>query len=115
LKGFAEGGINTSPGMYALHGTRTKPEFIFNFEQFKNLFSSLNPNNWSAKINNFGKLQPQVASGGMSLNIDNLVNIQGNATPEVVTRLENSANNIANMVFSKIKKEYDKSGGKRML
>lgn len=42
LKGYATGGINDSPGMYELHGTKSQPEAIFNTRQLNSLFKILN-------------------------------------------------------------------------
>ncbi len=115
LKGFSEGGINTKPGMYMLHGTKEKPEFVFNFDQFKQILSSFSPNN------SLSGFRPSVAAstgssgGDFIFKIDNLVTINGNATPEVAAQLQNGANNIAKQVFSMIKTEFNKSGHNKRL
>jgi hypothetical protein len=40
FKGYDNGGINDYTGLAMLHGTKTKPEFIFNFDQMKTFVNS---------------------------------------------------------------------------
>jgi len=68
---YASGGISTGTQFAQLHGTKKKPEFIFNYEQM----GALN----------------DLMSGGSSINIQSLVNVEGNVSDSNIDKIVGAA------------------------
>ena len=68
---YSTGGISTKNQLAELHGTPTKPEFIFNYDQMKALSS--------------------IIGGGGSVSIDSLVTINGDVTDKNVDKVKEAA------------------------
>lgn len=43
IPAYAQGGVNTSGGLAMLHGSKTRPEFIMNYDQMKNMMQGQIP------------------------------------------------------------------------
>ena len=43
IPAYAQGGVNTSGGLAMLHGSKTRPEFIINYDQMKNMMQGQMP------------------------------------------------------------------------
>ncbi|HBY19931.1 MAG TPA: hypothetical protein DEG71_02815, partial [Clostridiales bacterium] len=102
LKGYyANGGINTETGIFALHGTPAKPEYILNTTQMNNLVKNLALNPIAMPKLNIPSL---AGTGGMgSVNLGN-INIYANSVDN------NSVPKLVNEVMSKLKIEFNKLG-----
>lgn len=96
---FASGGINTTPGLAALHGTSQRAEVIFNATDAKKLYNLVR----ELPIN-ISDFTSKVASIPMKfeLSIGNLVNVEGNATQEVLEKIKRESENIAEKLRNEI-------------
>ena len=91
--GFANGGKITETGtlISPFHGTKSDPEWIFNDSQLQKMLKtvSLSAISMSApKISGINKGQ------GMVLEIGKLINIEGNATKDIIPLIKKEGNNI---------------------
>jgi len=111
ILGYNEGGLVDYTGLALVHGTKQKPEAFLDNEDrllIKNLTDSLkfNPTNFLPKFN----LKPIIPSlagvGNVSIQLDNLINIEGNADSNVIPRLKQEGQNI----LENLKKELSKRG-----
>lgn len=112
-KGFSDGGINTQEGLYALHGTKTKPEFILNYDQMKGFLG-----NYSSMLKNIVPNKSDMYTNNNSnftLHVGKLVEINGSADSNTVNKLNEYANKIVDMTVGKIKKELNRSGQTRFV
>lgn len=103
-KGYGDGGKNTVTGLAMLHGTKTKPEYIFNYDQFKDLAKLIAEHKFTPYINT-PKIPNTVAKQDVVLKIDNLINVEGNVTKDVVPLIKSAGNDIEETL-----KNLNKSG-----
>ncbi|MBU5669661.1 phage tail tape measure protein [Peptoniphilus sp. MSJ-1] len=103
LQGYRHGGIADYTGVAMLHGSKSSPEYIFNTPQFDALGRIIA--NYVSAPSIYGR---NVYSGGSStlpeINIDTLINIEGNADKDTVREIEHQANNILDELIIGLKK-----------
>ena len=92
---YKDGGVNTSPGLAMLHGTPSKPEWILNTDQMKKLINNLAFSNVTPKIPSYNNLS---GSKGSTIQISNLINVEGNATEDVIPQIKSAGMNIVNQL-----------------
>lgn len=117
IRGYSDGGTADYTGLAQLHGTPASVETILNASQGRKLFDMLQ-NPTQALMNNFKLNMPMVAAsaglGNISLNFDKLLEIKGNVTPDAATQLKNMlpeiTNKVADKVFEKIQRGFEKNG-----
>jgi hypothetical protein len=107
LSSFSKGienGLVTENGLYMLHGSATKPEWVFTNAQLMNLVTNL-----SSGINLPNRSQPNIAGAGagggygdISLNI----NIAGNADKDAISQIKE----VGRGILLDIKKQMNKNG-----
>jgi hypothetical protein len=114
-EGFSKGGVNSEPGLYPLHGTKTASEVIFNATDAKKLYDFVkNASSISSRLgfgNITNKVIPQVSGGsGININFENLVSVQGNVDQSTMPKLQTIVESASNLVVDKIKNELYKAG-----
>lgn len=92
---YKDGGINITPGLAMLHGTPSKPEWILNTDQMKKLINNLAFSNVTPKIPSYNNLS---GSKGSTIQISNLINVEGNATEDVIPQIKSAGMNIVNQL-----------------
>ncbi len=92
---YKDGGINITPGLAMLHGTPSKPEWILNTDQMKKLINNLAFSNVAPKIPSYNNLS---GSKGSTIQISNLINVEGNATEDVIPQIKSAGMNIVNQL-----------------
>lgn len=101
---YAEGGKITHTGLAMVHGSANKPEYVFNYDQFKDLakfVANYQPKITTPKI-------PEI-SRAVEIRFDNLINIEGNATKDTIPALNKAGNNI----LENLQKQLIKNGVQR--
>lgn len=98
---YAEGGKVDYTGLAMVHGSKNKPEYVFNYDQFKDLAKLVA--NYQHK-----PVTPRIPeiSRGIELKIDNLINIEGNATKDILPALRDAGKN----VLGDLQKQLNKNG-----
>ena len=81
---YAEGGKIDYTGPAAVHGSKSKPEYVFNYPQFKDLAKMIAQHQFTAG-------RPAIANTippKIDIQIGNLINVEGNITKDVVPKVE---------------------------
>lgn len=103
INGYSSGGIADYTGMAMLHGSKSAPEYIFNAPQFDALGRIIA--NYVSAPSVYGR---GVYNGSMSaipeINIDTLINIEGNASEETVREIKTQADDILDKLVVGLKK-----------
>lgn len=103
INGYSSGGIADYTGMAMLHGSKSAPEYIFNTPQFDALGRIIA--NYVSAPSVYGR---GVYNGSMSaipeINIDTLINIEGNASEETVREIKTQADDILDKLVVGLKK-----------
>lgn len=103
INGFSSGGIADYTGVAMLHGSKSSPEYIFNAPQFDALGRIIA--NYVSAPSVYGR---SVYNGSMSaipeINIDTLINIEGNASEETVREIKTQADDILDKLVVGLKK-----------
>ena len=103
INGYSSGGIADYTGMAMLHGSKSAPEYIFNAPQFDALGRVIA--NYVSAPSVYGR---GVYNGSMSaipeINIDTLINIEGNASEETVREIKTQADDILDKLVVGLKK-----------
>lgn len=98
---YDKGGKITQTGLAMVHGSKSEPEYVFNYDQFKDLAKLVA--NYQHK-----PITPKIPeiSRGIELKIDRLINIEGNATKETIPELNKAGKNI----LADLQKQLNKNG-----
>ncbi|NMW84678.1 phage tail tape measure protein [Peptoniphilus sp. AGMB00490] len=103
VNGYSNGGVADYTGMAMLHGTKSSPEYIFNTPQFDALGRIIA--NYISAPAIYGK---GVYNGADSIvpeiNIDTLINIEGNADQNTVREIERRSDEILDNLIIGLKK-----------
>lgn len=103
INGYSQGGIADYTGVAMLHGSKSSPEYIFNTPQFDALGRVIA--NYISAPTVYGR---GVYNGSTSslpeINIDTLINIEGNADKQTVRELERQSNDILDKLVIGLKK-----------
>ena len=103
INGYSQGGIADYTGVAMLHGSKSSPEYIFNTPQFDALGRVIA--NYISAPTVYGR---GVYNGSTSslpeINIDTLINIEGNADQSTVRELERQSNDILDKLVISLKK-----------
>ena len=83
---YSEGGRITHTGPAIVHGSKQKPEYVFNYPQFKDLAKLISQNSFSAP-------QPRLAGGPnkLELSIGSMLTIEGNVDKEVLPDIKRAS------------------------
>jgi TP901 family phage tail tape measure protein len=98
--GFAEGGINSIPGLYPLHGTTSRPEAVLNYSQLNNLFKLLNNPFGLDLSSNIPKVSNS-NQGNASVQIGSLVTVNGNVSDDNLNKIEQAVQKAVNKITEK--------------
>lgn len=103
INGYSQGGVADYTGVAMLHGSKSSPEYIFNTPQFDALGRVIASYISAPAV--YGK---GVYNGSTSplpeINIDTLVNIEGNADQQTVRELERQSDEILDKLVIGLKK-----------
>lgn len=104
LNGYSQGGIADYTGVAMLHGSKVAPEYIFNAPQFEALGKII-----AAYVSTPRVELPTVKSisnmeSPFSIVIDNLVQINGDATPETAQQVREASENVLDNLAKALKK-----------
>lgn len=103
INAYSQGGIADYTGVAMLHGSKSSPEYIFNTPQFDALGRVIASYISAPAV--YGK---GVYNGSTSplpeINIDTLVNIEGNADQQTIRELERQSNDILDKLVIDLKK-----------
>ena len=103
VNGYSQGGIADYTGVAMLHGSKSSPEYIFNTPQFDALGRVIA--NYISAPTVYGKgVYNGSASSLPEINIDTLINIEGNADQSTVRELERQSNDILDKLVIGLKK-----------
>lgn len=103
INGYSQGGIADYTGVAMLHGSKSSPEYIFNTPQFDALGRVIASYISAPAI--YGKgVYNGSASPLPEINIDTLVNIEGNADQQTVRELERQSDEILDKLVIGLKK-----------
>lgn len=103
INGYSQGGIADYTGVAMLHGSKSSPEYIFNTPQFDALGRVIA--NYISAPTVYGKgVYNGSASSLPEINIDTLINIEGNADQSTVRELERQSNDILDKLVIGLKK-----------
>jgi hypothetical protein len=89
VSGYSKGGKIEYTGPAEVHGSKKAPEYIFNYPQFKDLARMI-------ANNQIGKPRPVKTAHipqKIDIQIGNMVNIEGNATKDSVSKIEKATQN----------------------
>lgn len=103
INGYSQGGIADYTGVAMLHGTKSSPEYIFNAPQFEALGRVI-ANYVSAPAVYGQGVYNGAASSLPEINIDTLINIEGNADQNTVREIERQSNEILDKLIVGLKK-----------
>lgn len=102
LKGYQGGGKVDYTGLAMVHGSPTEPEWVFNNEQFHALAKLMVAyDNKPVGVNTDIMRGKSVTIG---LSIQNLVNIEGNATRETIPQIQKAGQNVLDVLTAQLKK-----------
>ena len=102
LKGYQDGGKVDYTGLAMVHGSPTEPEWVFNNEQFHALAKLM-----VAYDNKPIGIDTNIMKGKsvmVGVSVNNLVNIEGNATRDTVPQLQKASENILDTFAEQLKK-----------
>lgn len=103
INGYSQGGIADYTGVAMLHGSKSSPEYIFNTPQFDALGRVIA--NYISAPTVYGRgVYNGSASSLPEINIDTLINIEGNADQSTVRELERQSNDILDKLVIGLKK-----------
>lgn len=103
VNGYSNGGVADYTGMAMLHGTKSSPEYIFNTPQFDALGRVIA--NYISAPAIYGKGVYNGSSSAMpEINIDTLINIEGNADQSTVREIERQSDEILDKLIIGLKK-----------
>lgn len=103
INGYSKGGIADYTGVAMLHGSKSSPEYIFNTPQFDALGRVIA--NYISAPTVYGRgVYNGSASSLPEINIDTLINIEGNADQSTVRELERQSNDILDKLVIGLKK-----------
>lgn len=103
INGYSQGGIADYTGVAMLHGSKSSPEYIFNTPQFDALGRVIA--NYISAPTVYGRgVYNGSASSLPEINIDTLINIEGNADKQTVRELERQSNDILDKLVIGLKK-----------
>lgn len=103
VNGYSQGGIADYTGVAMLHGSKSSPEYIFNTPQFDALGRVIA--NYISAPTVYGRgVYNGSASSLPEINIDTLINIEGNADQSTVRELERQSNDILDKLVIGLKK-----------
>ena len=103
INGYSQGGIADYTGVAMLHGTKSSPEYIFNAPQFDALGRMI-ANYISAPAIYGQGVYNGTASSLPEINIDTLINIEGNADQSTVREIERQSDEILDKLIVGLKK-----------
>lgn len=103
INGYSQGGIADYTGVAMLHGTKSSPEYIFNAPQFDALGRMI-ANYVSAPAIYGQGVYNGTASSLPEINIDTLINIEGNADQSTVREIERQSDEILDKLIVGLKK-----------
>lgn len=103
INGYSQGGIADYTGVAMLHGTKSSPEYIFNAPQFDALGRMI-ANYVSAPAIYGQGVYNGTASSLPEINIDTLINIEGNADQNTVREIERQSDEILDKLIIGLKK-----------
>lgn len=103
INGYSQGGIADYTGVAMLHGTKSSPEYIFNAPQFDALGRMI-ANYISAPAIYGQGVYNGTASSLPEINIDTLINIEGNADQNTVREMERQSDEILDKLIVGLKK-----------
>lgn len=103
VNGYSQGGIADYTGVAMLHGSKSSPEYIFNTPQFDALGRVIA--NYISAPTVYGRgVYNGSASSLPEINIETLINIEGNADQSTVRELERQSNDILDKLVIGLKK-----------
>ena len=99
---YSKGGKIDYTGLAMVHGSKDKPEYVFNYDQFKDLAKMIATYQFIPNINmpDFKSIQVQPNT---SLYIDKLIEVQGNIDKSVLPDIEKVANKVVDKINSSLK------------
>lgn len=99
---YSKGGKIDYTGLAMVHGSKDKPEYVFNYDQFKDLAKMIATYQFIPNINmpDFKSIQAQPNT---SLHIDKLIEVQGNIDKSVLPDIEKVANKVVDKINSSLK------------
>lgn len=99
---YSKGGKIDYTGLAMVHGSKDKPEYVFNYDQFKDLAKMIATYQFIPNINmpDFKSIQVQPNT---SLYIDKLIEVQGNIDKSVLPDIEKIANKVVDKINSSLK------------
>lgn len=103
INGYSQGGIADYTGVAMLHGTKSSPEYIFNAPQFDALGRMI-ANYISAPAIYGHGVYNGTTSSLPEINIDTLINIEGNADQSTVREIERQSDEILDKLIIGLKK-----------
>lgn len=103
INGYSQGGIADYTGVAMLHGTKSSPEYIFNAPQFDALGRMI-ANYVSAPAIYGHGVYNGTTSSLPEINIDTLINIEGNADQSTVKEIERQSDEILDKLIVGLKK-----------
>lgn len=103
INGYSQGGIADYTGVAMLHGTKSSPEYIFNAPQFDALGRMI-ANYVSAPAIYGHGVYNGTTSSLPEINIDTLINIEGNADQSTVREIERQSDEILDKLIIGLKK-----------
>ena len=103
INGYSQGGIADYTGVAMLHGSKSSPEYIFNTPQFDALGRVIASYISAPAVYGRGVYNGS-ASPLPEINIDTLVNIEGNADQQTVRELERQSDEILDKLVIGLKK-----------
>ena len=103
INGYSQGGIADYTGVAMLHGTKSSPEYIFNAPQFDALGRMI-ANYVSAPVIYGQGVYNGTTSSLPEINIDTLINIEGNADQNTVREIERQSDEILDKLIVGLKK-----------
>lgn len=103
INGYSQGGIADYTGVAMLHGTKSSPEYIFNAPQFDALGRMI-ANYVSAPAIYGHGVYNGTTSSLPEINIDTLINIEGNADQNTVREIERQSDEILDKLIVGLKK-----------
>ena len=99
---YDKGGKIDYTGLAMVHGSKDKPEYVFNYDQFKDLAKMIATYQFIPNINmpDFKSIQTQPNT---SLHIDKFIEVQGNIDESVLPDIEKIANKVVDKINSSLK------------
>lgn len=104
LKNYDDGGKVTHTGISMLHGSHNAPEWIFNHEQFQELAKLVAT--YEPKVSQLRQGNFKGVEANYEMRFDNLINIEGNATPDTIPQLRT----VSKDILSEIGRQMQKKG-----